>query len=177
VGDKAFTDWEAEEAFQVTHQEVLFSKGEVIMGSFKASENETPAFEPMPVSWQEMILVEAKRKTTKAGTGEYINAAFKIVSGEYEGRMVWSLFNLDNPNERAMEISRGKLAELMVAVGVDELDDMWDWSPLFSMPFAGRLKIIPASGQYDAKNDVAAYKSLDEQEVSEGGDDDMPWEE
>lgn len=148
------------------------------MGSFRAEDNEAPTFEPIQVSWQPMILVEAKKKETKAGTGHYMNATFKVIEGEFAGRMVFSIFNLDNPNERATEISRGQLANLMKAVDVEELDDMWDWSELFSKPFAARLKVIPAKGEYDAKNDIGRFDSLSNQDVDTdtGEQVDAPWE-
>ena len=57
-------------------------------------------------------------KTTKAGTGKYINAQFNVVSEEGKGRKVFHMFNVENPSNQAQTIGRTQLKSVMESAGL-----------------------------------------------------------
>ena len=75
------------------------------------------SFEPIPSGTYYVICDESEVKTTKDGTGEYINIKFKILSGEHEGRAVFNMFNIKNKNEKAVNIGIGQLKTFMKCAG------------------------------------------------------------
>jgi hypothetical protein len=82
-----------------------------------------PEYGPLPAGKYEMIITATDIKTTKAGTGEYLEAVMEVVSGPKAGRKHWERFNISNPNKQAEDIARAALGSLCAAVNVSELTD------------------------------------------------------
>jgi len=131
---------------------------------FNAKENEKMGgFEPIPASWYLAEITKTESKKTKAGTGSYITCQFKVLEGEYEGRFIFNLLNLDNPNPVAVEIAQKELASICEACDIDELEDTVE---LHGIPMAIRVVIAHQSG-YPPKNEIKAYKAADDMPESE----------
>ena len=132
---------------------------------FNAKENEKMGgFEPIPASWYLAEITKTESKKTKAGTDSYITCQFKVLEGEYEGRFIFNLLNLDNPNPVAVEIAQKELASICEACDIDELEDTVE---LHGIPMAIRVVIKDGQSGYPPKNEIKAYKAADDMPESE----------
>lgn len=126
---------------------------------------ERETFSLMPNGDYLAIISESEMKPNKKLTGHYLQLTIEILDENFKGRRIWSRLNLDNPNQTAVDIAERDLADIQLAVGVQNVSDS---SELHDKPFMVTLKTKPASGVYEATNEVAAYKS------SRGADGKMP---
>jgi len=55
----------------------------------------------------------AEVKTTKAGTGEYINIKWELASGG----SFYNMYTIKNPNQKAVDIGLGELKRMLTACG------------------------------------------------------------
>ena len=91
---------------------------------FNAKENEKMGgFEPIPAAWYLAEVTKSEMKQTNAKTGHYLTCQLKVLEGEYTGRYLFNLMNLDNPNPVAVEIAQKELASMCEACGLDEIED------------------------------------------------------
>lgn len=60
---------------------------------------------------------DVELKDTNAGTGKYISAQFVVTDEKQNGRKFWHLFNIVNPNEKAVKIGLGQIKQLISASG------------------------------------------------------------
>jgi hypothetical protein len=66
-------------------------------------------FSPIPAGEYSVISDSAEIKDTRDGTGQYINMKLKILGGEYDGRTLFTMFNIKNQNVKAVEIGLSQL--------------------------------------------------------------------
>jgi len=114
-------------------------------------------FEPLPAGWYQATVAGAELRTTKAGTGEYIFVRYDIVAPTHQGRVVFGLLNIKNPNPKAEEIGRQQLGNLMRAIGLANVSDT-------DQLIGGNCSIklsIRKSEQYGDNNDVKAWKAIE----------------
>ena len=114
-------------------------------------------FEPLPEGWYTATITNAEIKTTKAGNGQYINVKYTIIGPTHQGRMVFGMVNIKNPNPKAEEIGRQQLGEIMRAIGLSKVSDT---DQLIGGSLSIKLKITPANGDYEASNNVSSFKAL-----------------
>ena len=74
-------------------------------------------FTPLPAGNYLCSIVESEMKTTKAGNGEYLSLRLDVLSGDYQGRVLFHNLNLKNPSIKAEEIARQQLAQICHATG------------------------------------------------------------
>ena len=117
-------------------------------------------FSPIPAGEYTMAIIDSEMKPTKNGQGQYLQLALQVLDGDYKGRMVWDRLNLVNPNQTAVEIARRTLSAICHAVGKLQVTDS---SELHNVPMLVRVSVRPADGQYDASNEVKAYKRIEGQ--------------
>lgn len=113
-------------------------------------------FEPLPEGWYTAAISGAEIKTTKAGNGQYINVKYTIIGPTHQGRVVFGMINIKNPNTQAEEIGRQQLGEIMRAIGLAKVSDT---DQLIGGNLSIKLKITPANGNYDASNSVYGFKA------------------
>jgi hypothetical protein len=116
----------------------------------------TGSYDPLPAGFYNATIANAELKTAKSG-GQYLNVRYDITGPSHAGRVVFGMLNLSNPNQRAEEIGRQQLGELMRAIGLDTLKDS-------DQLIGGRLKIkltVEESEQYGTQNRVGGYRSDD----------------
>jgi Protein of unknown function (DUF669) len=99
-------------------------------------------------------------KPNSKGNGSYLQIEIAILSGEFQGETVRDMFNLDNPNPRAVKIAQESLTALCYAMG--RINPLGKAEDLLNQPFNFRIKVEPASKapdgkDYPAKNLVARY--------------------
>ncbi len=93
------------------------------LSSLNMANVEAQSFSVLPVGDYKVLIAESDVAPTKAGTGHYVKAKFQIVEGEYTGRTVINIFNIDNPNPTAVEIGLGQLKACADACGIANLQD------------------------------------------------------
>jgi hypothetical protein len=114
------------------------------------------SYDLLPAGWYTCIITEAELKPTKAGTGEYIKVRYDITGPSGQGRVVFGNFNIKNANPKAEEIGRQQLGDLMRALGLSAVHDT---DQLINGHLSIKVDIRPASGEYNAQNEVKGWKS------------------
>lgn len=115
--------------------------------------------EAVPAGWYNVALEKSEKKPTKAGDGAYINCVFGILDGQYKGNKIFHMFNMWNNNPKAVEIAYAQFSALCHAVGHLMVGDSEE---LHGRPLKLRVTLKPAEGEYAAKNEIAAYKNINE---------------
>lgn len=115
---------------------------------------ESSDYELLPAGIYQVRATECDEKTTKAGTGSYLQYQFTIDGPTHAGRKIWGRFHLRNPNEKAVEIAKAQLATFCLAVGVPAPRMPEE---LLDRPLAVRVRIKPAQGEYREANEIVAY--------------------
>lgn len=114
-------------------------------------------YTPLPAGWYTTQITGAELKDTKSGTGQYIKVEYTVVGDNYGGRKVWGNLNIKNDSEKAEEIGRRQLNQLMTAVGLKTLADT---DELVGHDVEIKLKVREAQGDFGPSNDVSGFKSL-----------------
>lgn len=115
---------------------------------------------PVPSGVYSVVVDGAELKTTKAGTGQYISLMLKIQGGEFNGRVIFDIINISNPNETAQRIGLSSLKNIMRSLGIQAVQDT-------DQLIGGRLVVkvgVELSQQYGDKNKVKAYQSAPAQQ-------------
>lgn len=121
---------------------------------------DTGGGDPVPAGWYNVMIDESEMKPTKAEGGMRLSLRFTIMDGQYVNRKVFTGLNLKNANPVAQEIAYKQLSAICHAVGVMQVQDS---QQLHGRPLKIKVKVKAASGDYDASNDVSAYKNINEQ--------------
>lgn len=111
-------------------------------------------YDPIPEGEYVLKAVDAEEKETKSRDGSYINVKFEVVKGEYAGRLLWHMFNIHNPSEKAQRIGRQQLVAWATACGKPDADDT---DKLLEKQFSADVMIQAASGGYAASNRIKAF--------------------
>ena len=118
----------------------------------------TNSFEPIPAGWYSATITEAELRDTRSGSGQYLRIRYDITGPEYQGRVVFSNLNLRNSNPKAEEIAMRQFGELMRSAGFNKVQDS---DELIGAHIQIKVKIRPASGEYEASNEVAGFKPVE----------------
>ena len=127
--------------------------------NFNAEEVEpSSSFDPIPAGWYTAIISSSEMKATRDGYGEYLSLTLQVIEGQYENRLVFARLNLKNANDKAVDIARKDLAAICRAVGVMSPQSS---EQLHDIPLMIKVKVRPASGDYEASNDIGGYKAVE----------------
>ena len=127
--------------------------------NFNAEEVEpSSSFDPIPAGWYQAIISNSEMKATRDGYGEYLSLTLQVIEGQYENRLVFARLNLKNANDKAVDIARKDLAAICRAVGVMSPQAS---EQLHDIPLMIKVKVRPASGDYEASNDIGGYKAVE----------------
>jgi hypothetical protein len=113
-------------------------------------------YEPLPEGWYSAEIGAAEIRTTKEGTGQYIRCRYNITGPTNSGRVVFGNVNIMNKSQRAEEIGRQQLGELMRSVGIGRLEDT---DQLVGCELQIKLSVREAEKGYPAQNDVRGFKA------------------
>lgn len=111
-------------------------------------------FTPIPVGDYKAVITESEVKETKAGDGQYLNLRVEIIEGEYQGRIIFVILNLWNPNPKAVEIANRELATIVAAVGKPGAQNSEE---LHNIPMIIKVGIQPGQGDYGPSNRIKNY--------------------
>ena len=125
--------------------------------SFNAA-NVSPSvvYAPLPAGDYQAIITESETKATKDGQGQYLQLKLQIQGGEFAGRVLFDRLNLWNNNQQAQEIAQRALSAICHAVGILQVGDSQE---LHNRPLIATVKVKPASGNYEASNEIKGYKA------------------
>jgi hypothetical protein len=115
-----------------------------------------PSFEPLPAGWYTASISGAEVKNTKSG-GKMISLKYEIIGPTHSGRFVFGNLNIRNSNQKAEEIGRQQLGDIMRAIGLTHLSDTDD---LIGGKLSLKLKVTQ-SDQYGPSNDIQGFKALE----------------
>jgi len=124
--------------------------------------NELPEaqnFDPIPAGLYTVQIEKCEATPTKDATGIYLNLQMRVHSGDYVNRTVFSMINIKNKSDKAVQIGLGQLRQLALACDIHTIRDTDDF---INKIVDVKVKIQPAKDGYEAKNVVSAYlKSAD----------------
>lgn len=88
-------------------------------------------FMPLPEGTYPVVVDDASVKDTKSGNGgQYIAVKLRIINDEqWEGKFIFTQFNIKNPNPKAVEIGLGQLKSFLRIAGHKDpnvLEDVLD---------------------------------------------------
>lgn len=117
--------------------------------------NNTGEFQPLPAGWYSATINKAELKATKDGTGQYIAIRYDITGPTHQGRVVFGNVNIRNKSEKAEEIGRAQLGDIMRALGLKQVSDT-------DQLVGGSLQIkldVKTDEQYGTRNEVKGFKA------------------
>lgn len=114
----------------------------------------TNKFGPIPAGDYKAMITESQMKSTKAGTGQYLQLDWEITDGQYTDRKIWDRLNLVNPNPTAVDIAKRDLASIMRAVGLDKIDDT---EQLHYKEVMITVTVRKGDNGYEDSNEIKAY--------------------
>lgn len=124
--------------------------------AFDATEVEpNGSFEPVPAGEYRAHIIASEEKTNKAETGSYFELKLEIIDGEQSGRQVIERLNINNPNEKAVEIAYRTLSAICHAAGKLNVQDTEE---LHNIPMLVKVAVTPPRGDYGPGNEIKGYK-------------------
>lgn len=120
----------------------------------------TGAQDPIPAGWYTAVLEKSELKPTANNPNNHrLSLGFTVIEGPRAGSKIFDGLNIRHDNAQTQEIAHKQLSALCHAVNVLTPGDSVQ---LHNIPLKIKVKLKPAVGQYDAGNEVTAYKSLTE---------------
>jgi hypothetical protein len=121
------------------------------------------SYDLIPEGWYNATITKADLNATKAGTGQKIDMRYDITGPTHQGRVVFGTVNVRNQSQKAEEIGKQQLGEIMRAIGIAKITDT---DELVGGSLCVRVKIRQpteqdkANGYGDARNEIGGFKSV-----------------
>ena len=115
----------------------------------------TGSYDPLPAGWYSATIAAAEIKPTKDASGQYIKIKYQVTGPTHSGRVVFGNINIRNASQKAEEIGRQQLGDIMRALNISRLTDT---DQMVGGMLTIKLDIRPADGQYQAQNEVRGFK-------------------
>lgn len=82
----------------------------------------------VPPGQYPVVVDQASVEAGKTFGAKYIKVAYKITEGDYQDRMIFQMFNIQNPSDKAELIGKQQLKAMMLASGMngDQLETVSD---------------------------------------------------
>ena len=125
-------------------------------------------FSVVPAGVYNAQIVKTEIKPTKAGTGQLLKAQFKIIDGRFKGRIIFTQYNVANPNQTAVNISMKQIKTLCDAIGIVNFNDT---NELHGKPMSIKVSVSPANPPYGESNEIKfydKYKGVAEEPAPQG---------
>jgi hypothetical protein len=124
-----------------------------------ASEEGSPAFEPLPVGSYVAAINDIKCGSLKSGKGQAVSVTWEVVDDKFGGRLVFDRIILVHESEQAVKFGRRRFKDTAVACGIK--DTITDLSVLQGKRCLISLKIeTDTNGEYPPKNRVTRVKPI-----------------
>lgn len=124
---------------------------------------EGKSYDLVPEGWYNATIVKSELKDTSAGTGKKIDVRFDITGPTHQGRAIFTTINIRNPSQKAEEIGRQALGDIMRAIGLTQVQDS---DQLIGGQLQIKVKVRyateedKAKGYTENRNEVAGYKAI-----------------
>lgn len=119
---------------------------------------EDRSYDLLPDGWYNVTITKADLGDTKSGTGKKIDIRYDITGPTHQGRVLFGSVNIRNQSQKAEEIGRQQLGEIMRAIGLSKVQDS---DELIGGHLAVKVKTKPAENGYEARNEVSGFKAID----------------
>jgi len=131
-------------------------------------------YSPLKPGDYQVRVTEADVQATKAGDGKYIYVRLDVEGPTGAGRVVFDRMIVLHPNPTAVEIGKGRFAQLCVAAGFEKKPG--GTKALIGKAVTAKLK-VEKSKQYGDRNAVQSFKapSGDAGPAVAFNDDDVPF--
>lgn len=116
------------------------------------------SYDLLPDGWYTATITEAKLGQTKSGTGKKIDVRYDITGPTQQGRVMFQSLNIRNQSQKAEEIGRQQLGDIMRAIGLARVQDT---DELIGGTLAIKIKTKPAENGYEARNEVGGVKAIE----------------
>lgn len=120
------------------------------------------ALDNLPSAWYNARITESEMKPTRDNKGRYLSLVLTVIDGPYANRKIFDRLNLENQNQKAVDIAYETLSAICHATGVIQLQSS---QQLHGIPLAVKVGIRQEQG-YDPQNEVKGYKRIGEVQVS-----------
>lgn len=114
------------------------------------------SFDCIPAGVHTAQATDSDIKPTKDGTGTRLNFTFRILDGQFAGRVVFCSLNIANKSKIAEDIAQKQLSQFCHAAGVLKVSDS---SQLHNRPVRIKVK-IQKDDQYGDKNEISAFEAI-----------------
>ena len=126
------------------------------IGNFDANQHEPmQSNAPLPQGKYLAQIVESELKTTKNGTGKYLELVLQVIDGEYKNRKLWVRLNIHNANAQAVEIAKAELSAICRAIGKYRIQDS---AELHNVPMIIDVRLSPRKDTGELENRVRGYE-------------------
>ena len=126
--------------------------------NYEATDEVLEDYSPVPPATYMAAITESELKDNAKGTGNFIALTFKIMDGEYKGRILWANITYSHSNNQAQQIGRKELNTLMAACGLASIQDT---TQLHGVAMLIDVKIKQEKDR-DPQNEVKNYYSVDD---------------
>jgi hypothetical protein len=113
-----------------------------------------PDRDPLPEGTYVAVIVDSEMKSTKSGTGSFLELKMSVLDGPHQGRSLWARFNLQNSNPTAVQIAQAELGSLCRAVGVLQPRDSVE---LHNLPLLVTVKCKRRKDDGTISNEIRGY--------------------
>jgi len=107
---------------------------------------------------------KAEVKPTKAGDGRYIKCEFRVHEGEFENRVVFHIFNIENPSSMAQQIGLGQLKSFLINANYHDPDNLASLNDLLGLKSLASVKIT-TNEEYGNKNEISSFNKKEDNPV------------
>lgn len=114
----------------------------------------TNNYDAIPAGMYEATIANAEIKSAKSG-GKYINIRYDITGPAHIGRVVFGMITLSNPSQKAEEVGKTQLGELVQAIGLDK--PLADTDQLIGGSLIIKLD-VEESEKYGSQNRVRGFR-------------------
>lgn len=113
--------------------------------SIKNVEVNKQDYSPVPDGKYNVVVAKADVKESKSG-GHYLNVGYQVVDGDFKGRIIFDIVNIQHSNPEVVRIGMERLATIAWATGhekdsVDDTDDL-----INKLPFSISVKTEEKDG-------------------------------
>lgn len=133
-----------------------------LTGAYDPNAEAQKEFGTIPTGDYLARIVESDMKPTSGNTGHYLELVEEIMEGEYKGRKLWVRLNLDNPNDKTVEIANRQFASVREATGVANPRDSQE---LHNKPHIIRVEFYPAGSDITYGSKKGQKRDRDTNEV------------
>jgi len=125
---------------------------------FTLDDIEDVSFDLLPKGVYPVQVEKAEVCDTKDGKGKYISVELTVLGEDHNGRKIFDLFNVVNESEKAENIGKSQLKNLIISSGAD-IDIFTGADQLIGLEMDAHVVVKKGKDDYDDRNAVKKYAS------------------